>query len=319
MFARCLLLIVIASLSISCSSINHKKNPLTLMHSEKQSKQYRKITAFTQINAKGLINLNLHTGYKQPQLLLMGDPRDLEQVQVIVDQNTLFLSLGKGYPHYGTVSADIRGSVLNVFRYQGTGSIEGKQLETRYLELYLANQGRTELGGHIGLQRLEIVGSGLTQISGIRSYDLQLIIKGSPKVQLTGWANLRRLSVDGDAWLSLYWIKSSKLRVRATGAAKIQLAGAVNILDLELSDKAEFKGRYLRAQRSFVKTRDKSMAEIYSFNHQSTLATDNSDIYYYYIPNTRADFMAVNGSVLKLRPWNPYDFRDFTAYNKQFP
>ena len=105
----------------------------------------------------------------------------------------------------------------------------------------------------------------------------------------------------------------------AKKAAKIQLAGIVNRLEVELWGAARFKGRYLRAQRSFVKTHDKSVAEISAVNHQSTLATDASDIYYYNIPDTRADFMAFNGSVLNMREWSLYELQEFTRYNKQFP
>jgi hypothetical protein len=88
---------------------------------------------------------------------------------------------------------------------------------------------------------------------------------------------------------------------------------------VELWGVAQFKGRYLRAQRSFVKTHDKSVAEISTVNHQSNLATDASDIYYYNIPNTRADFMAYNGSVLDMREWDRADMQNFNRYNKQFP
>ena len=88
---------------------------------------------------------------------------------------------------------------------------------------------------------------------------------------------------------------------------------------LSYGGSSQFKGRYLRAQRSFVKTHDQSVAEISAVNHQSNLATDASDIYYFNIPNTRADFMAFNGSVLDMREWSQYDTEEFTRYNKQFP
>lgn len=282
-------------------------------------KQYRPVTPFTQVDVQGRINVTLHTGYKKPRVLLTGDIRDLVQVRTIINEGILFVSLGKGYPRYGEVHVDIRGTFLNVLRYKGTGLIIGKQLHTRYLELYLANQGTTRLGGTIGLQKLEVVGNGLVQIDGVQSYDLQVSLIGNPKVRLNGFVSLAKLDIDGNAWLSLYWLRSDNLTIRAKKDAKIQLAGIVNRLDLELWGNAQFKGRYLRAQRSFVKTHDKSSAEIYSLNHQSNLATDASDIYYYNLPATRADFMAFNGSVLDMREWSQYDLEDFTRYNHQFP
>jgi hypothetical protein len=320
MLKRCYLLILIAFFLSGCAYLHRQKMPSQeIQHSGHSIQQYRSVGAFTQVNAEGRINLNLHTGYKKQQVLLIGDPRDLAQVTTAVSGTTLYLQVGNGYPRYGEVTADVRGTFLNTLRYKGFGVVKGTRLHTRYLELYLANQGTTQLGGTIGLQKLVVVGTGLTQISGITSHDVQIRLKGNPNVQLTGFASLSRLNIDGGGLLSLYWIKSYNLTIRATKAAKIQLAGIVNRLDVELWDMARFKGRYLRAQRSFVKTHDKSVAEISSVNHQSSLAMDASDIYYYNIPTTRADFMADNGSVLNMREWSLFDTEEFNRYNKQFP
>jgi hypothetical protein len=320
MLKRFYLLAIIVFLLAGCAHNQQKMpSPTGEQYPVHSTKQYRQVKPFTQVDAQGQININLHTGYKQPQVLLSGDPRDLSQVKTEVIGTTLYLIVGNGVPKYGEVNADIRGRFLNRLSYKGAGIVSGSQLHTRYLELYLANQGTTKLSGTIGLQKLEVAGSGLTQISGITSYDLQIRLKGKPKVQLSGLVSLSKLDVDGDGWLSLYWLKSSNLIIRAKNAAKIQLAGIVNRLDVELWNVAQFKGRYLRAQRSFVKTHDKSVAEISAVNHQSNLASDASDIYYYNLPSTRADFMANAGSVLDMRDWGQPDLKDFTRYNKQFP
>jgi hypothetical protein len=284
------------------------------------TQQYRAVEGFNQVDAQGRININLHTGYKKPQLILRGDPRDLAQVQTIVRNDTLYISLGTGYPQFGQVSVDVRGRFLNKFRYVGAGTITGSQLNTRLLDLYLENQGTTRIGGSIGVQELIVKGDGLVQISGIKSYNMQVHLIGSPKVKLSGQVNMSELNIDGNGWLSLYWVKSNNLIITAKKSARIQLAGVVNRLEVELWGSAQFKGRYLRAQRSFVRTHDRSVAEISSVNHQSNLATDASDIYYYNIPNTRADFMAFDGSVLDMRDLtSPYLDQKYTRYNKQFP
>ncbi|MDP3269225.1 MAG: DUF2807 domain-containing protein [Legionella sp.] len=290
-----------------------------LKQSKSSMKQHRAVGMFNQIDIKGRVNVSLHTGYKKPELVLTGDPRDLEQVKTVVTQSTLYINLGNGYPQHGAVHAEIRGRFLNRFQYEGAGTVTGDRLHSSYLDLFLANEGTTRLGGSLGLHTLMVAGNGLTQISGITSRYLQVTLKGSPKLQLTGQVNLAKLHVDGDGWLSLYWIKSENLTIRAKNHSRIKLAGVVNRLDVELWGYAQFKGRYLRAQRSFVKTHDRSVAEISTLNHQSTMSTDASDIYYYNIPNTRADFMAYDGSVLNMREWDQYDLQDFTRYNKQFP
>ena len=319
MLKRCYLLILIAFLLAGCTHNRQKMPPPPVQQYSESSRQYRQVPQFSQVDAEGRININLHTGYKQPQVILRGDPRDLALVQTHVSGTTLYLIVGKGAPKYGEINAEVSGQFLNRLSYKGAGYISGSQLHTSFLELYLANQGTTSLGGTIGLQRLEVYGRGMTQISGITSHDLQIRLKGKPKVKLSGFVSLSKLNIDGDGWLSLYWIKSSNLTIRSKHAAKIQLAGTVNRLDVELWGLSQFKGRYLRAQRSFVKTHDKSVAEISSVNHQSNLATGASDIYYYNLPNTRADFMANAGSVLDMRGWGQPDLEDFTRYNKQFP
>lgn len=311
-------LILIVCLFTGCAHHGPKTPPSVVKSTGIKTTQYRQVTAFNQVDVKGLVNINLHTGYKQPQVILTGDARDLAQVQTIVSRNTLYLVLGKGYPRYGEVNADIRGRFLNRVHYEGAGVINGSQLHTSLLDLFLANEGTTKLNGTIGLRKLDVIGNGLVQINGITSQNLQIHIKGNPKVQLNGFASITTLNLDG-GWLSFYWVKSDNLTIRAKQASRIQLAGLVNRLDVELWGASTFKGRYLRAQRTFVKTHDKSVAEISSVNHQSSLATDASDIYYYNLPNTRADFMAFNGSVLDMREWDQPYLEDFTRYNKQFP
>lgn len=280
--------------------------------------QYRQVKGFSQIDVQGRVNVNLHTGFQKPEVILTGDARDLVQVKVVVADETLYIALGNGFPRFGTVHADVKGHLLTRLRYVGAGMLTGNRLYTPRVDMYLSNQGTTKLAGTIGLHTLDVTG-GSVQINGVSSRYLDVALHGKPKVQLTGYANLAKLDIDGNGWLSLYWVKSNMLTIHAKKAAKVQLAGAVNKLDVELWGTANFKGRYLRAARSFVKTHNKSVAEISSVNHQSTLALDASDIYYYNIPGTRADFMAYNGSVLDMREWNQHDFEDFTRYNKQFP
>lgn len=321
MLKRYYLLILIIFVVSGCARHGAKIQvaPEPISNSGHSTSQYRQVTPFTEVDVQGRVNINLHTGYKRPQVILRGDPRDLAQVKTVVNLSTLYLVLGKGVPRYGAVDADIRTTTLDRVRYVGAGTIRGSQLNTRFLDLELNNPGMTKLGGHVGLSTLDISGGGLVQIDGAYSHALKIHFKGDPKVQLNGVVNLTKLNLDGAGWLSLYWINSDNLIIRAKKSARIQLAGAVNRLDVELWGTANFKGRYLRAQRSFVKTHDKSAAEISSVNHQSSLSTDASDIYYYNLPTTRADFMAYNGSTLDMREWSQPFFRDFTRYNKQFP
>lgn len=321
MLKRYYSLILIVFFLASCAHKGGKIQPVSAETSSyKSTTESRKVSAFSQIEAQGQINITLHTGYKQPQVMLQGDPRDLAQVKTVVSGTILFLALGKGFPHHGVVHADVQGQSLNRFSFRGEGLINGSQLHTTGLSLFLANKGTTKLGGSIGLRELVVAGDGLIDISGINSQYMQIqTLSGNPKLQLSGTANVTNLTLAGNTLFSMYWINSDTLTIRAKKTSQIQLAGVVNRLDLELWGHSHFKGRFLRAKRSFAKTHGHSIAEISSVNHQSTLATDASDIYYYNLPTTREDFMAYFGSVLDMREWDQIDMKDFTRYNKQFP
>ena len=104
--------------------------------------------------------------------------------------------------------------------------------------------------------------------------------------------------------------------VRARDQSFIQLAGAVGKLDVELWGKACFRGRYLRADRAFVKTHDVSVAEISAVKRQHTLANDASDIHFYNVSTMKADFMGFDGAVLDMRDLGLPFTQEYTRYNK---
>lgn len=281
--------------------------------------QTKNVASFNQIDVQGPVSVTIHTGHKKPQVILSGDARDLEAINIRVINNTLHLISAKGYPGIGPVHVAIRTRFLNRLMAKNAHRIIGNGLHTSVLDLYLEHTGNVTLNGTIGLRVLDIKSDGLVRISKIYSRDLRLNLQGNPTVQLSGVARLTHLTLDGNASLNLSWIKTDNLTIRATKSPTIELAGAVNRLDVALWGNARFKGRYLRAQRSFVKTHDRSVAEISVAKHQSNLATGASNIYYYNLPDTRADFMAQDGSVLDMRPWNERDIKDYDRYNKQFP
>lgn len=319
MLKRCSLLAFISLLLIGCQHHTAVSSASDKTPKATKTTRHVQVKDFTQVDVQGRINVSLHTGYKKPQLILTGDPRDLAYVKVFINQGTLYVSLGKGYPQFGEVSAVIRGRTLSNFKYVGVGVVKGTKLSSSFFNVYLKNKGTTTLGGYLGLRNLVVDDGGLVKISGISSPHLTIHLKNDPKVQLTGVANLSKLYVDGKGTLSMYWVKSTDLVIRAKQAARIRLAGIANRLDVELWGKSRFDGRYLRAKRSFVKTHGQSLAEISSLKHQSTLATDASDIRYYNLSTTRADFMGLNGAVLDMRDWSNPNIKDFDTYNHQFP
>lgn len=292
---------------------------LHLIHPDKKPRhglETTHIDEFVKVNVQGPIAVNLKTGYKESSVVFHGDSRDLIQLDVSVNNRTLYINLGKGYPKFGPISVDIKTHYLTGIYHKGSGNLVAKNIQSRFLDVFLDGSGNNNLQGDLSLRTLHINGSGSNQISGINSPSLRIDMKGHSRTQLAGKFNLTELTMGDKGWLSLYWVKSSFLKLSLKGHAYLQLAGTIDKLDAELFDSAHFNGRYVRVENLFMKTHDQSVAEISAINRQHTLANDMSDIYFYNLPVLRTDFMACNGSVLDMRDWNDPLLHEYTRYNK---
>lgn len=316
MFMRLWWMLLISILAMSCVHKPLPQSPLNVSPTGHPARVSHSVPSFNQLIVDGRLNVNLHTGYRQPRVDLQGDPRDLSHVTIRVTNGMLLVSLLGGYPKFGPILVDVKGRYLNAFTYRGAGTISGNHLKSSLLDLTINNPGRTNLGGDIHLRRLAVHGPGNVQINGVRSTNLQLIMTEKPHVQLSGVANISSIHLNGDGWFSMYWVKSDQLMIRAKGHSFIQLAGVANRLDLELWDYAHFNGRYLRARQNFAKTHGHAIAEITATKSQHTLATDASDIHFYELPLMKTDFMAFNGAVLDMRDLSPPFVEEYTRYNK---
>ena len=316
MLMRSLFLIGCALLMAGCPHPSKTKSPMPVSAPLSHS-LVRHPPTFTRVKVNGQFDVNLRTGVSHPRIVIHGNPLDLTKVISIVKNGTLYLSLAKPFPKFGHVHVQIDSQHLTGFEYHGTGDITGNPIQTSLLDLMLDNRrGRNIFRGSIGLRKLEIEGNGYTEITGINSPFLILKLSGKPKVRLGGTMNVSAIDIAKGASLTLYWIKSKVLTVRAKDNTFIQLAGVVEHLDVELWGTAQFKGRYLRANRAFVKTHNKSLAEISAVKRQHTLAKDISDIQFFNIPVMKADFMANNGAVLDMRDLGPPYVQEYDEYNK---
>jgi len=317
MFVRFILLVCVMLLTTGCPRSSYEQlHPVTKSPAPQRVQKSIPLPASARIYIQGNMNVTLHTGYSHPRMVLSGDARDLSHIVTKVNNGSTCLTLRKIYPQYLTINVDVYSHYLNAFEYHGTGTIIGKHLHSSLLDIVIDNQGRTVLGGSLGLRKLELAGNGTTEISGISSPSLAVKLSGKQKIKTSGFVNLTTLDLDNDTALSLYWVKSRALTIRGRGQSIIQLAGVAEHLDVELWGTAQFRGRYLRADRSFVKTHDKSVAEISAVKRQHTLAKDASDIQFFNIPVMKADFMASNGAVLDMRDLGPPFIQEYNQYNK---
>jgi hypothetical protein len=274
------------------------------------------IPNINEINVIGDININLHTGYDKPDVVLTGEPSMLDNIQMRVVQGVLFISIKDPTRHCCTsVSADIRTHYLNGLVYHGKGNVRGERLRANLEHVVIDNPGTTILNGTIKLGYIEVRGKGATQISGIIAPHLRVKISDNSKLKLTGTAALRHLEVKDASWFSLSWLKTTTLIVCASENAYVEIAGIANKLDVQLWDSAQFNGRYLRARRAYVKTHDRSLAKMAATQHQHTLAKDASDIRFYNLPDMKTDFMAQDGAVLDMRAFSTPFVEEPTPYN----
>lgn len=317
MFLRFILLACFVLLTAGCPRSSYEQmHPVSKGPAPHRIQKTIQLPASTRIYIQGNISVTLHTGYSHPHMVLSGDARDLSKIVTTISNGSIRMTLKKMYPEYLSIHVEIYSHYLNAFEYHGTGTILGKHLHTSLLDLVVDNQGKTILGGSLGLRKLELAGNGTTEISGIKSPALAVKLSGKQKIRTSGIFNLTTLDLDNDSALSLYWIKSRALTIRGRGQSIIQLAGVAEHLDVELWGTAQFRGRYLRAERSFVKTHDKSVAEIAAVKRQHTLAKDASDIQFFNIPTMKADFMACDGAVLDMRDLGPPFIQEYNQYNK---
>ena len=316
MFMRSFSLVFIILSLTSCARLHEKPAAPVARMIMQNGTQTRATPPFTGVKVDGNIDITLYTGDLHPRVVLHGDPRNMPDVKTTVSNGLLHINLGKGYPHFDRVKAEIHTHYLSSFAYHGSGIVFGNNIQSGKLDLSINNKGKTLIQGKIGLNKLVLAGSGSIIINGITGHMCQITLKGKPHVQLAGVIDMTSLNMQGQGWLSLYWLKSRELKIRARDDATIQIAGVTELLDVELWDKAHFNGRYLRGTRVFAKTHDNSVADISVIKTQHTLASDSSNIYFYNLPDMKADFMAYNGSVLDMREWDSPTMEKYTRYNR---
>lgn len=272
------------------------------------------LRAYTRVEVEGPLDITLHTG-RSAAVQLQGDPRDSAAIAWGVRDGVLKIKPEKGYPKYGPVHLDLSMRVLRSFVYHGTGTIRGQQLDSQALNLLIDNRGYTDLEGHLQLTCLVLRGRGETLLRGITGRLPILRLAGAARAKLSGVLDIGSIEMRDQSWLSIHWIESRALRVKMQDHAFMQLAGVVDWMDAQIHDNARFHGRYLRVTNAFVKTFQHAVAEISAVRRQHTFATDASQIYFYNLPQMKADFMDVNGAVLDLREWSMPYLQEPTRYN----
>lgn len=261
---------------------------------------------FTQVDVDGNINLNIHTGARRAWFSIHGDTRDLGEIDWKVKNKTKTLKvyLDGRYPKHGPITMDVGLKQFTGLQYDGDGNVTGRRLRAKQLNIQIKNSKNTltTLEGRMNLQQVVLRGQGRVLLRDTASRRLHVTMFGRVKALILGTAALKTVDMNMHSFLNVKRVRTKILRVKMGEHSFARLAGTVSWMTADLNGNARFNGRKLRATEAFVKTHDSAVARIYVLEKQHTLATDQSNIYYYNTPTYKTDFMGKNGAVLNLGP-----------------
>ncbi len=190
---------------------------------------------------------------------------------------------------------------LSYLYYSGKGALTGINLKSDGLTLALENQGATVLEGmQLPLHHLYSHGSGDVKISSVATPSMDIELGGHSHVRLSGVSRLDHLSYHGEGRLYMNWLDSCRLQISGYGNAQAYLAGVVQDMHVVLTQHALLDARYLRAQDIAVNTRGSARADVWARGSLTALAGEQSNIYYYRLPDLLNDYQRGNGAVLPM-------------------
>jgi hypothetical protein len=249
-------------------------------------------------------SVRLHQTRGTPYMVINGDQADIQDNEFYIQDDWLKAHVGEGYPKFGEISLDIWVNNIHTINIKGNIPVQGLNLYTSGLAVNTMGSPEVHLNGHIVLNHVRIGERTQLMVEGINTKNLSLQMRGASFAKLQGNIDIGRLDIRDQSCLNMHWISTYHLKFTLAGSTNVQLAGQVQVLDLEMYDHAQFGGRYLRANRAFVKTNGFSEAQISAVRSQHTYSLDQSHIDYFNVPLMKTDLMVLSGETLDLREWS---------------
>jgi hypothetical protein len=150
-------------------------------------------------------------------------------------------------------------------------------------------------------------GCSTIRVNGLRSdHPVAFEFLSNSTVVLNGHVAIDHLLAGSNSYVVAYWIESCESYIKARGNATITLGGKVDTLVIDVWDNAQVDACQVWARRAFVKTFNRSRADIRVFESMNIVASDCSNVYYYQDPCFQAPLLQGAGSVIKMtRICNP--------------
>lgn len=250
-----------------------------------------------------IANVRLHPTKGLSYVVAHGASDDLANLTMIEHADKLHIIMERGYPKQGPVTMDVYINDYRGITQRGHIPITGQGIYSRALVLSANGDANIELSGNINLANIHARGKTHIEMSGVNSRRSKIELFDNSYAKITGMIGVCDLNIHQQSCLIMHWINANSLKFVLGDNAYVQLAGHVNLLDAELFDKSKLAGRFLRSERTFIKTHNEAVAEISTIRAQHTYASDRSHIDYFYVPLYKTDMMVENGSVLDMREW----------------
>lgn len=260
------------------------------------------LPTFTGIEADGAFDITLIQGNEKPYVKLSGYRQMVDAIQPIVTDEMLHIH-AKSVPIQDAtrVKVEVHMPYVNRIRYTGHATVSGQGIKSALLDIDVDGDGHVDLDGRLAVRNLAADGTAHVKLRGVDSNNLNIHLGDAAVLDIDGKARLRKLDVSGRSVLHMQWIDSPELIVQTRDMAQVKLAGAAKLLRAEAWDRSVIDAKYLRAERAFVKTYNTALAELNVSETQGTLASNESNIYFYNDADLHADFMAHEGSVLDMQ------------------
>lgn len=133
---RILLSIVLVLGVVGCKS---KAELLEIQKGMPKKTQVRHVDGFNAMLVEGPFDVDLHTGYHHPRLILTGPRGGLPLISTAVKNRTLVIKCHQNCVKYGRYKIRIEAHRLTAFTYRGAGRITGHAIHAAQLDLNINN------------------------------------------------------------------------------------------------------------------------------------------------------------------------------------
>lgn len=299
-----------------------------------------RVPDFTQIAIAGDFQVQIVGGQSHNSVYIFGANADAQHVSVVLRDNKLILTQSKkptgtlrnvivrigirnlrSLENMGTslvvgrtivsdklrIISDGPGSILldgnmnlKIVEQRGMGTITVLGVQSPKLHLTVLGPGNVNLSGRIGVENILHEGNGTIHIIGADSDNLCINTAGNGLTTVYGYVNLRKVFADQASRVYVSWVYSQQLNVFTTGNAIVGVAGSSANLDVKTFKNSCFLGEYLRTGTTYVKTCDKSHADVSADLKIFATASNQSGILYYGSPSILTKFISHQATILNV-------------------